>query len=294
MDFIISVNYIIFGTFKQNKLENTLITRKDPIVLLGIHRSGTSLLGELLTDIGVFMGRKMNGHHEAWHFLENNKKILDIAHADWDLPLIFESLLESEVTSDAVLSYMREETTQKKMNRHFFGRTLAMKEKLSPSQKMWGWKDPRTSITFPLWYKIFPEARFIMLLRNGVDVANSMNVREQMKLRRISSRATSVRCQSLEQSFRVWEEYNEFFYRYKEVIPEERLLVLKYEDLLVRSEENLGRIARHIGLSDADGFIHQASSKVNPELANRFQKESHLNDFYKKVKTSRWIKEFDY
>ena len=275
-------------------MEKRLLRRKDPIILLGTHRSGTSLLGELLSDIGVFMGRKQNAHHEAWHFLDNNKKILDIAHSDWDLPLVFESLLKSETTLRTVVQYMQSETTSHKMIRHFFGRRLALKEKISPSQTPWGWKDPRTNITFPLWYQIYPDARFIMLIRNGVDVANSLKVREGQKLTRIHSRATSTRCQTLDESFRLWEEYNEFFIRYRNIIPEDKILTIKYEDLLTSSHENLEIISDFLDLENHEDFIRMASLRINPDNANKFRNDSELIEFYYEVRNTYWMKELGY
>ena len=275
-------------------MAKTLIKRKDPVILLGIHRSGTSLLAELLTDMGIFMGRKQNAHIEAWHFLNNNKKILDFSHADWDIPTVFESLLKSEKTTEAVLEFMKSETTDKKMIRQFFGNKLALKERIQPSHRFWGWKDPRTSITFPLWNKIYPEANFILVLRNGVDVANSMTVREDDKLTNIHSKATSTRCQTLEESFKVWEEYNDFFEKHQDQIAPGKLLIIKYEDLLKNCPENLKRIAAFIDLKNADEKIEEASKKVNPEHASKFQLKPELLSFYESVKSTKWMKKYNY
>ncbi|MBW1793701.1 MAG: sulfotransferase [Deltaproteobacteria bacterium] len=38
----------------------------------------------------------------------------------------------------------------------------------------WGWKDPRTTLTLPLWLKLFPKARIIHVIRNGIDSALSL------------------------------------------------------------------------------------------------------------------------
>ena len=40
----------------------------------------------------------------------------------------------------------------------------------------WGWKDPRNVFTLPLWLRVFPEAKIIYIVRNGVDVAASLLV----------------------------------------------------------------------------------------------------------------------
>ena len=35
----------------------------------------------------------------------------------------------------------------------------------------WGWKDPRTALTLPIWARIFPRPAGWTVVRNGVDVA---------------------------------------------------------------------------------------------------------------------------
>jgi hypothetical protein len=41
----------------------------------------------------------------------------------------------------------------------------------------WGWKDPRSTFTLPLWLCLFPNAKIINIKRHGVDVAQSLRVR---------------------------------------------------------------------------------------------------------------------
>jgi glycosyltransferase involved in cell wall biosynthesis len=45
------------------------------------------------------------------------------------------------------------------------------------SASFWGWKDPRTSLTLPFWQNLLPRLRFIICLRNPVDVARSLEHR---------------------------------------------------------------------------------------------------------------------
>ena len=42
---------------------------------------------------------------------------------------------------------------------------------------LWGWKDPRNSLTLPLWLRLYPEAKIVHVLRHGVDVARSLQKR---------------------------------------------------------------------------------------------------------------------
>src|SRR5205814_6378464 len=88
----------------------------------------------------------------------------------------------------------------------------------------WGWKDPRSTFTLPMWLRIFPNAKVVSIERNGVDVAESLRAREVRILQaapdyyrryrglfflhpRRGGFANSPRCLALEDAFALWEEY---------------------------------------------------------------------------------------
>src|SRR5699024_9625556 len=60
------------GIVKQSKLEDF-----KPIIVVGMHRSGTSLLSRVLSDIGVFMGNDLSINHESSFFQKINIKIFN-------------------------------------------------------------------------------------------------------------------------------------------------------------------------------------------------------------------------
>lgn len=60
--------------------------RKEPVIIIGMHRSGTSLLSRVLEQTGVFMGNKKDENNEALFFLKFNDWILKQANATWDNP----------------------------------------------------------------------------------------------------------------------------------------------------------------------------------------------------------------
>jgi glycosyltransferase involved in cell wall biosynthesis len=49
---------------------------------------------------------------------------------------------------------------------------------------LWGWKDPRACLTLPFWQKLLPPMRYVICLRNPVDVARSLEGRENLPLER--------------------------------------------------------------------------------------------------------------
>ena len=59
-----------------------------PVVVVGMHRSVTSLFTRLLAELGVFFGRtkNLNHNHEAMFFVELNQWIFRYAGATWGQP----------------------------------------------------------------------------------------------------------------------------------------------------------------------------------------------------------------
>src|SRR5687768_12681350 len=57
-----------------------------PIVILGMHRSGTSATCKLLEALGVFVGSDLEGNHESKFFLRTNDRVLHRAGASWADP----------------------------------------------------------------------------------------------------------------------------------------------------------------------------------------------------------------
>ena len=78
--------------------------RFPPVVVIGMHRSGTGMLARALHECGVFMGRERSSHDEALFFLRINQRIFRLAHADWDNPGAVRYLLNcQEVRAELVI-----------------------------------------------------------------------------------------------------------------------------------------------------------------------------------------------
>lgn len=46
----------------------------------------------------------------------------------------------------------------------------------------WGWKDPRTCILLPFWQKLIPDMKYVICIRNPLDVAASLQARDGFPL----------------------------------------------------------------------------------------------------------------
>ena len=131
-------------------------------VVLGMHRSGTSLTASILDALGVNMGDKMlgamvgnkYGHFESVEFLELNMEILEAAGGDWHHPPEKEEILDVEPM--------------------FHDRIRLLVSKYNQDNDKWGWKDPRTCLTIPLFHKHLSDPTYIVTRRDPDAIAYSL------------------------------------------------------------------------------------------------------------------------
>jgi len=98
---------------------------------------------------------------------------------------------------------------------------------------VWGWKDPRNSLTLQFWQDLLPGLRTLIMVRNPLEVAYSMRERN----------GTSYAF-----GLRLWEIYNR---RLIETEGKSDRLFTNYDLFFENAEKELCRIANFVGLSKA-------------------------------------------
>ena len=101
------------------------------------------------------------------------------------------------------------------------------------SESVWGWKDPRNSLTLPFWDQVLPGLKTVVVVRNPLEVAHSMHERNGT---------------SYSFGLRLWEIYNR---RLIETSNGEHRLITHYDFFFQDPESQLRRIADFIDLPDA-------------------------------------------
>src|SRR5665213_101924 len=158
------------------------INNNSPVLILGMHRSGTSCLAGCLEQAGLFLGNvnrqaefNKKGNHENLAIMEFNDQILFRVGAAWDRP------------PNAVVELTAPEKHRIQQLRASY-----------PVNTAWGVKDPRILLLFEAWeQEIHP--RLVGTFRHPAEVMNSL-------LRRAS--AWGQRMNETE-AFNLWRVYNE-------------------------------------------------------------------------------------
>lgn len=277
-----------------------------PIVILGMHRSGTSLLTRCLEALGLFTGWKKEINAEALFFLELNEWVFQQAGASWDNP---HNLKFADSYFADHISYYLHRLQRSSRRIRFLGPMRALRYKaLSQLNFPWGWKDPRNTFTVDYWDRVFPNLKILHIHRNPIDVAASLKFREEQTRKNYShskeelKRALSLnrlhltgslRVTYLEEGIKLWEEYIERALSLNKNFAG-RILHICYEDFLVRPTSFLNEICRFTELKPDETRLEQAAQGANPERRFAFSKDRELFGAYESIKHSAIMKQLGY
>ena len=188
-------------------------------VVLGVEFSGTTLTSELIHHSGIKMIDAENdyydrgGKYEHPAFQQINKDIL-------------------RLTDDKVY-HLRISDCPDELKRHQKESMLSLIEKQKKSYENWGFKDPRSVVTYSLWHKILPPHRIIAIYR---DPAGNWPRHRWRGLRKRYSNPWRAYVH-----LRQWYEYNEAILT-NGLDCGADFILLNYEKLM-QSDEELGRLA---------------------------------------------------
>lgn len=263
------------------------IRQLQPLIIMGMHRSGTSLTVRLLRNLGIFMGSRLSRDAEAIYFQKINRRIYHTVGSKWsNVRAIWDAMYSRifiQEQTEVVLKTLFPSTflSYKPGIAAYFGeeiwRTIVKGEMV-----YWGWKDPRTSFTFPIWINVFPQARFLHIIRNGIDVAISTHRRSQKQRRKLLKRLIQLDYSPLTLDFmycfQLWEDYITFILEFKENIPTNHYLEIRYEDLLATPVEILRKITEFIGNPIQDQALFAVSEQINRSRLDNTQNAQAYQD----------------
>jgi hypothetical protein len=139
-----------------------------PVAIVGMHRSGTSMVAKLLSEAGLYLGpddalmppasENPEGFFEHLDFVNLNDEVLNEAGSGWDCP-------PPATTEWSAAQFDRHRERAREL-----AAPLA-------EHHIWGWKDPRTSLTLPFWESALGPLRVVVVVRNPLEVVSSLHRR---------------------------------------------------------------------------------------------------------------------
>ena len=131
---------------------------------------------------------------------------------------------------------------------------------------LWGWKDPRNTLTSAVWLRFFPGARIVHVVRNGIDSALSL------QRRAITSGEGAPHCTDTHYCFDLWERYVETGLTHRS-LQESRYFEVRYEDMLTQPVTHIGRL---LCFSDISGVkVESLVGLVDQGKAGQYRWDDH-------------------
>lgn len=221
------------------------------VCILGMHRSGTSVLSRLLNILGVDLGPEESllqphadnpkGFWEHGLIQNLNDEILRSAGGSWHEPPEFSD--HWELSADLRNFRMR----ARRIIRDQFAKSA-----------LWGWKDPRTCLTLPFWQHLLPPLSYVVCLRHPMDVADSLQHRNGF---------------SIEKGIYLWLLYNKAILL--NTRRDSRLVVL-YERLVTDTQVETERLSKQLGMAERanQGWVKdEVNAFVDRELRHHGRRQ---------------------
>lgn len=275
-----------------------------PIIIIGMSRSGTSMLTRMLGSLGLFCGSKLTNNHEAVFFREINDWLLTQCSGGLENPGTIKYLLRDPEARTLFAEFITfTMKTHRVISYLGLGKYLSVRTPAALDIP-WGWKDPRNTFTLPFWLDIFPDAKVIHIYRHPLDIVNSLITRRKSGLLRLSDKHRSLkgvywyylmqkfiagkkvfvdlRGAALEEGLLMWEEYIREARTHVESLGD-RAVEVKYEDFLEEPAVVLDRLSEFSGLRVSGEQIKELTRSINKSRAYAYRNEPQLKAFAAKV-----------
>jgi len=239
------------------------------------------------------MGHDLDGLFESRYHRKLNNWILSQVGATWFDVMPLDAGLSGEQRSalvdDVGWALTQDET------RVFLGDNQNAVEGQSMSLEIpWGWKDPRTTVTLPVWLAQYPDAKIVHVYRHGLDVARSLCVRDARRVKNESTNPDQKaqytergrKRQSrggldqltIDEGVELWAEYTR---RAKHAVAEaeDRAVEIQYEEFLSDPHGQLEKLAAVYPLSLDRDQVRDLIASINVDRAYSWRRDDELKQF---------------
>lgn len=250
-----------------------------PVAIGGVGASGTRLVAQIIKELGFYLGSDLNKANDNLWFTLLFKKldILSISDAEFECLLkiflkgmardtLFTSsqiaLINSLVSSGR--SPLSTKWLRARANSLISGRPIPIEA------KAWGWKEPNTHIVIDRLLKFLPHMRYIHVVRNGLDMAHSIN---QNQVRLWGSYFLGAQCLvSPYYSLKYWCIVHR---RVLEICTsmQSQFLLLNYDRLCLDPINSINTLLKFLEIEESELQIDKLSNLVRiPDSLGRFKK----------------------
>lgn len=237
------------------------------IAVLGMHRSGTSVIARSLQAMGVGLGHNLipaiannndKGFFEDLEINVLNEEMLNFCGKSWHSVSPIQSA-DVDLLCDHGYLLRAIELLQDKLSKHL----------------IFGFKDPRTSKLMSFWSKVFAvggfDVQFVFALRNPLSVVRSLEKRDGL---------------DAEHAYLLW---IDSILSGLSFMADQKVVVVDYDQLLSTPEEELQRISNHLSLHldnyESEKFCHEFLDK------NLRHTSFSLSDIYEDISALPLVKD---
>lgn len=220
-----------------------------PIVIGATGGSGTRVLAKIIQDRGVYIGRKFTFALDSTELNGPSRRWID-------------NYIRGEMGAAAAPTHEEMVADLKPVFENFIA-------PLQSNPGKWGWKAPRSIYLLPFFAAVFPELRFIHLVRDGRDMAFSTN---QHQLRDYGAILVNDLPDAPEpvRAMALWARVNLRRAEFAESELRERYLRIRFEDLCARPAQTVRQLLDFIG-ADGDAEAIAKAEVLPPESLGRWR-----------------------
>ena len=263
-----------------------------PVIISGMHRSGTSMVTNILHKLGLTIGEKLDLNHESIFFQRINIWMMSLLASSWDSPKNF-NRMDLEVKKNIMIQL--NELLNSRTNSLYFGwSSIIKKGSFSEISRPWGWKDPRNTFTSSIWKEVFPDLKTIYIIRHPIDTAESLFQRQKIEKSKdikrdkkyldlvkslLSITHTSYNSSMLLNSYEDCFNLIELYYNQILDNRDDESLIIKFEDIISNPEIEIQNMLNYCNLSFKQEDMINAIKNINPSRSYSYRNNSDLLEF---------------
>ena len=212
------------------------------VVVLGLARSGTSVITGILKILGVDMGPSLEdnsnprGSNEDVDFAKLHKTIFDLTGDGrdyWSPPSRDEIVAVASKIEPAA---------------------RALIESKSAGKRLWGWKHTRTILTYDLFLPHLPDPYFVLVFRNALGTALSAVEHTRRRPKPLN----------LSEALRLVHFYQGEMLHFLRSHPDLPAHFISYEDVLLDPVREANKLGAFLGINVSHEMAHQMADLVIP------------------------------